>query len=147
MTRRSAFLVPFVLTAVTALVAGAVCKADRYQILGRVVDAAGRPIEDAAVRLLLDRVSMQQLVEEGSRARLVRTAATGAYLTRIDCERARGITDAPNPCAARPRHLTVAASAAGYRARLVVFRLKDLDIVEEGGGCLLQVPDVKLTRD
>ena len=122
------------------------CKPARYQIMGSVLDPGGRPIVDASVRLLLDEVSAQKFAEEGPRARLTRTNRVGKYLTLIDCDQARGISDAPNPCAAKPRHLTISVDAPDYRTKLVVFKLKELDVVKDAGGCLVQVPDIKLSN-
>lgn len=129
----------------SSLVAGDACKPARYQIMGSVLDAGGRPIADASVRLLLDQVSAQKFAEEGPRARLIRANRFGKYLALIDCDQARGISDAPNPCAEKPRHLTVSVEAPGYRTKLIVFKLKDLDVIRDAGGCLVQVPDVKLS--
>jgi hypothetical protein len=145
-------VLPVLLTAIavagmaTALVAGDACKPARYQILGSVLDPGGRPIVDASVRLLLDQVSAQKFVEEGPRARLMRTNRVGKYVALIDCDRARDISDAPNPCAAKPRHLTISVEAPDYRTKLVVFKLKELDVIKDAGGCLVQVPDVKLSN-
>jgi hypothetical protein len=137
----------FAATALASSYAGAGgCDPARYQIMGNVTDPGGQPIADASVRLLLDQVSLERFAEEGMRARLTRTAGTGAYLALIDCAAARGVTDAPNPCAAKPRHLTVAVEASGFRTKLVAFRLRDLNIVKDAGGCLLQVPEIKLAR-
>jgi hypothetical protein len=129
-----------------SLAEAGVCKPARYQIMGKVFDAGGRPVADAAVRLLLDRVSAKKFRAEGPRASLVRTNASGTYLTLIDCERARGVTDAPDPCAGRPRHLTVSVEATGYRLKLVEFKLKELEIIKDAGGCLVQVPDLRLSN-
>jgi hypothetical protein len=122
------------------------CDPPRYQILGKVVDPGGRPLVDATVRLLLDRISAQEFASQGPRARLRRTNSSGTYLALIDCDEARGITDAPNPCAKKPKHLTVAVETEGYRTRLVVFKLRDLDVNKDAGGCLVQVPDIRLSR-
>jgi hypothetical protein len=122
------------------------CKPARYQIMGSVIDPGGRPLVDASVRLLLDQVSEQRFAEEGPRARLTRTNRAGKYVALIDCDQARGISDAPNPCAEKPRHLTVSIEAPAYRTKLVVFKLKELDVVKDAGGCLVQVPDVKMSN-
>ncbi len=125
---------------------GGGCDPARYQILGRILDGAGQPIPDARVRLLLDRVPAERFAQERARAQMTRTGASGAYLTLIDCERSAGLSDAPDPCAAKPRFLTVAAEAEGYRLKLTTFRLKDLEVIRDEGGCLVQVKDVRLSR-
>jgi len=122
------------------------CDPSRYQIMGQVVDSGGRPLFDATVRLLLDQISAQEFARQGPRARLRRTNSSGIYVGMIDCEAARGVTDAPNPCAKKVKHLTVLIEAEGFRARLVVFKLKDLEINRDAGGCLVQVPDIRLAR-
>jgi len=145
-------IVPALLTAIlvagtaSSLFAAGPCKPARYQIMGSVLDPGGQPIVDASVRLLLDQVSAQTFAEEGPRARLIRTRPSGKYLALIDCDQARGVTDAPNPCAEKPRHLTVSVEAPDYRTKLVVFKLKELDIIKDAGGCLVQVPDLKLSN-
>jgi hypothetical protein len=145
-------MLPACLTAIvvaglaSSLAAGNACKPARYQIMGSVLDLGGRPIVDASVRLLLDQVSAQKFAEEGPRARLIRTNRAGKYVALIDCDQARGISDAPNPCAGKPRHLTISVEAPAYRTKLVVFKLKELDVIKDAGGCLVQVPDVKVSN-
>jgi hypothetical protein len=121
------------------------CKPARYQIMGKVRDVNGRPVGDATVRLLLDRISAPKFSAEGPRARLTRTNDFGTYVALIDCDEARGTTDAPNPCADRPRHLTVGVEARGLRMKLMVFKLKELEVTRDAGGCLVEVPAIKLS--
>src|SRR5262245_3421146 len=121
-----------IVSAFAASPAGAVtCKPARYQLLGRVLDAGGAPLADASVRLVLDEVSAERFAEEGPRARLTRTGSSGAYLALIDCETTGAPSDAPSPCAAKPRHLTVSAEAPGHRGRVVVYKLKELEIISD----------------
>lgn len=113
--------------------------------MGQILDPASRPLADARVRLLLDEVSAQRYEEVGPRARATRTNPSGIYVVLIDCDEARGVTDAPSPCAGKPRHLTVLVEATGYRAKLIAFKLKDLTVTRDAGGCLVQVPNIKLS--
>ncbi len=145
--RTQASFTALLLLSLPSIVAhAAFCDPPRYQIMGKVVDPGGRPIVDATVRLLLDRFSAQKFARQGPRARLRRTNGSGIYVGLIDCDETRGVTDAPNPCADKPKHLTVAVEADGHRTRLVVFKLKDLDVNRDAGGCLVQVPDIRLSQ-
>jgi hypothetical protein len=122
----------------------AACKPARFQIMGNLVDRAERPVVDAIVRVLLDRVSEQEFAKQGPRARLVRTNNSGAYVVMIDCDEASKAGDAPNPCADKPKYVTLIVEAAGYRSKVVVHKIKDLELIKDPGGCLILVPDVRL---
>jgi hypothetical protein len=143
-TRALVIVIALAAIACSAANAGS-CDPPRYQIMGHVVDPSGRPLADATVRLLLDRISAGQFVKHGPRARLLRTNGSGTYVDLIDCGAARDLTDAPNPCADKPKHLTVSIEADGHRDKLVVFKLKELDVIKDAGGCLVQVPDIRLS--
>jgi len=121
------------------------CKPARYQVMGLVLDSAGRPLVDARVYLLLDEVSEQKTAEYGVRAVSTRTNPTGSYVQLIDCEELAKTSDRPNPCAKNPRHLTVSAGAPGYRTKVQVFKFKALEIRKDAGGCVMLVPDIKLS--
>jgi hypothetical protein len=113
--------------------------------MGRIIDPGNLPVVDARVRLLLDEVSAKRFEEVGPRARATRTNRSGIYVMLIDCDEARGVTDAPDPCAARPKHLTVVVEASGFRTKLVAFKLKELTVTRDAGGCLVEVSDIKLS--
>ena len=121
------------------------CKPARYQVMGVVLDASGRPIVDARIYLLLDEVSEQKTSEYGVRAVPTRTNPTGSYVQLIDCEELAKTSDRPNPCAKNPRHLTVSAGAPGQRTKVQVFKFKSLEIRKDPGGCVILVPDIKLS--
>jgi len=124
--------------------AGAACKPSRYQVMGNLVDRTERPVTDAIVRVLLDRVSEQEFAKQGPRARLVRTNNSGTYVAMIDCDEASKAGDAPNPCADKPKYVTLIVEGAGYRTKVVVHKIKDLELIKDPGGCLILVPDVRL---
>ena len=79
------------------------------------------------------------------RAITTRTNVAGSYVQLIDCAELSRTSDRPNPCAASPKHLTVSASAPGYRTRMQVLRLKNLEVRKDAGGCIVLVPDIRLT--
>ena len=129
-----------------AVAQAGICDPPRYQILGKAVDPGGRPVADATVRLLLDRISAEEFQKHGPRARLRRTNSSGIYVGLLDCGAGDVVTDAPNPCAKNPKHLTVMVEAQGHRMRLVTFKLKELEINKDAAGCLVQVSDIRLSR-
>ncbi len=114
------------------------CEVRRYRVWGRVMDPNGRPLEHASVYLLLDEVSQKKFNDRGMRARSGSTNAYGRFRVDVVCEPEA----APNPCAAKPKHVTVAASSPGHRTRMQVFRLKDLETDDSGCGVVL--PDIVL---
>jgi len=133
--------------ALCSVVQGAGCKPARFQVMGLVADVSGRPLVDARVYLLLDRVSEEKTSEYGVRAIPVRTNASGSYVQLIDCDELAQTSDRPNPCARSPKHLTVSAGGPGYRTKLQVFKLKELDVRRDAGGCMVLVPDIRLAPD
>lgn len=123
----------------------AACSSGYYQVTGIVRDTTGRPLADARVFVLLDTISEKKFLEQGVRARSFRTDGAGRFTANIDCN-ARG-GDARNPCAKRPRDVTVAAVTHGYRLRLKGFKLKNLELNERGGGCMVQIPELTLSAE
>ena len=128
-----------------ALLAGGACKPARYTVMGQVTDSGGRPLVDARVRLLLDRVSGKKTADHGVRALSTRTNAAGSFVQYIDCDELAVRGDRPSPCARSPRHVTVSATAPGLRSRLQVFKFKALEIRRDAGGCILILPDIRLS--
>ena len=145
MYRRAFVIVLAVVAAsVSATATGAACKPSRYQVMGSLTDRSERPVADAIVRVLLDRVSEKEFAKHGPRARLIRTNASGTYVAMIDCDEARKAGDAPSPCADKPKYVTLIVEAPGYRTKVVVHKIKDLELIKDPGGCLILVPDVRL---
>ena len=144
MYRACVMVLAVVAASVPATPSDAACKPSRYQVMGNLVDRSERPVVDAIVRVLLDRVSEQEFAKSGPRARLIRTNASGTYVAMIDCDEASKAGDAPNPCADKPKYVTLIVEAAGYRTKVVVHKIKDLELIKDPGGCLILVPDVRL---
>ena len=145
MTRITSLGLVLLLSVFGPTLLGGPCKPARYQVMGVVLDSAGRPLVDARVYLLLDEVSEKKTAEYGVRAVATRTNPTGSYIQLIDCDELAKISDRPNPCAKNPRHLTVSAGFPGYRTKVQVFKFKSLDIRKDAGGCVMLVPDIKLS--
>ena len=133
----AALLIAAALAAAGPLSAGT-CEIRRYRLWGRVLDPNGRPLVNASVHLLLDEISQKKFSQGGMRARGGNTNAYGTFRVDVVCEPEA----APNPCAGHPKHVTVAASSPGHRARLQVFKLKELETDESG--CGVVVPDIVL---
>ncbi len=124
---------------------GAQCSSDQYLISGMVRDAKGTPIVGATVQVLLDVISEKKFHEYGVRARSFHTDDSGRYIADLDCTGEH--LDRPSPCAKKPRDLTIAASAVGYRGRLRSFKLKKLPVDEVFDLCTVEVPDLALSID
>ena len=124
--------------AISPQLSAATCKQKDYEILGTVTDRSGRPISGARVHVLLDKVSQKEFGKQGVRARSAAVNDRGAYQVQVTCG------GESNPCAAKPKHLTVAASKHGYAMLLQVFPLKELEIVEQGGRCFVRAPSLQL---
>ena len=142
MKKGGAFLKTLLICALmTAAVAPAwaeTCRADRYEVVGSVVDPGDRPV-DATVYLLLDRASKKKSRAAGGiRARSTRTDRAGRFHRQIVCG------DAPDPCAAKPKHLTVGVDVSG-RMTWKVFELKNLETAETAEGCAVRVPEIRLS--
>ena len=140
-------VVPWFLVVLTTLPAWAgVCPNDRFEIHGIVIDAIGRPLENARVFVLLDQVSENKFLREGFRGRTFSTGADGQFSALMDCAAYREAAGgAPSPCAKKPKHLTVAAQHPGFKLQLKVFKLKELDIMDLGQSCAIALPQFKLT--
>ncbi len=124
--------------------AGAVdCDYDAWAFFGAVRNAGGHPIGDAEVFLLLDKVNQADYLKEGVRGRRFRTNEYGKYQAGLVCSDNR---DAPNPCARRLKHLTIAVSSQGHAMKLQVFKLKNLEILDEDGVCFVQMPEIRLQK-
>jgi len=126
------------LAVVPAAIAGC---GNEYHVGGVVRDGGGRPISDAQVWVLLDKISEKKTIAQGIRARKTRTDRKGSFSARVVCG---GENGGPNPCARKPKHLTIAAGGDGYGLKLRVFKLRDLDVVEQGGVCRVDVPPFSL---
>ena len=134
-------LILFVLLAPAA---GAVdCEQDIWAFFGAVRDSGGQPIDDAEVFLLLDKVNRADYLRDGVRGRRFRTNEYGKYQAGLICSDNR---DAPNPCAKKLKHLTVAVSSPGRAMKLQVLKLNDLEIVSDEGVCFVQMPEIRLQR-
>jgi len=110
-----------------------------YHVSGRVIDASERPVADARVYLLMDKVSEREFAKQGMRAVITRTDRSGWYSETIVC----GGT--PDPCARKPAHFSVLAQTPGTSLRLRTFTLKSLNVVKRSDGCVLRAPDMRLT--
>ena len=110
-----------------------------YHIRGAVADANDRPISRARVYLLLDETSRKKFGKQGMRAVQTQTDTSGWYDRTIVCG------GEPNPCARTPKSLTVFVDTPGGRARLVVFKLKNLDVREGADGCDVEAPLVRMS--
>jgi len=119
------------------------CDHDAWAFYGAVRDVAGRPIGDAQVFLLLDKVNEADYVREGVRGRRFRTNEFGKYQAGLVCSDDR---DAPNPCAKKLKHLTIAVSSQGHAMKLQVFKLNHLEIVKDDGVCFVQMPEIRLQK-
>ena len=122
--------------------AGGSCKSRHFVIAGTVRDTAGKPLADASVFLLVDTVSEKKFNQHGMRTRRFRTDKSGRYQGEIDCDAVP--RDEPNPCARKPKDLTVAANSSSYRLKLKTFKLKNLGVVENQGYCYVALPDLVL---
>ncbi len=119
------------------------CASDAWAFYGTVRDAGGRPVGDAEVFLLLDKISEAEYLREGVRGRRFRTNEFGKYQAGLVCSDTR---DAPNPCAKRLKYLTVVVSSRDHAMKMHVYRLNDLEIVGDEGACFVQVPEIRLRK-
>jgi len=133
------------LSLLPASIAGAggnVCPATENVVVGSVIGPGGRPLADAKVYGLLDRVSEKQTMKQGIRARSTRTDASGRFELPIQCGEVSG---QPNPCASNPKHLTLIVGDLGSRMTLRQFKLKSVGMQRVGEGCVIEAPLVKLS--
>jgi len=119
------------------------CGHNAWAFYGAVRDAGGQPIGDAEVFLLLDKVNQTDYLKVGVRGRRFRTNEYGKYQAGLICSDSR---DAPNPCARRLKHLTIAVSSQGYAMKMQVFKLKSLEILAEDGVCFVRMPEIRLQK-
>jgi len=127
-----------VVLAIPSWLHGASCKQKDYEIHGTVTDRSGRPIGGARVHVLLDKVSQKEFGKHGVRVRSVTAGDQGGYRVQITCG------GEPNPCASKPKYLSLAASKHGYAMILQTFPLKELEITEQDGACFVRAPTLKL---
>lgn len=120
------------------------CRSDEIEVIGMVKDSSGVPMRDATVYVLLDQISQKKWAEQGLRARRFRTDFNGQFRAYIDCAEARS-GGGPDPCAKKPKHVTVAADPPDHRLKLQVFKLKELEIHERGGVCYVRVPEIRVS--
>ena len=122
------------------------CSVDLFDVHGIVTDSGGMPLPRARVYLLLDQVSEKKSVEQGFRAVPAHAGPDGRFKATIDCAayRSGGKSGEPDPCAKKPKHVTVFAGTEGYGSQAKVFRLKDLAVVEMQGRCSVALPEVRL---
>lgn len=125
------------------LTGAAECDHDAWAFYGAVRTTGGQPVGDAEVFLLLDKVNESVYAKEGVRGRRFRTNEFGKYQAGLVCSDTR---DAPNPCGKKLRHLTVAVSSRDYSMKLQVFKLRDLEIVDEDGVCFIHMPEIQLRK-
>jgi hypothetical protein len=111
-----------------------------YHVAGVILDGGGRPVPGARVWVLMDKVTQDSGVTRGIRARSFSADAGGVYEAHIVCG------GSPNPCAKKPKHVTIAASGDGFGLRLVVHPLKNLPLIERGGACFIEAPPLTLSR-
>jgi hypothetical protein len=137
---RFLFLLALVLIALAlpARLPAAGCKQKDFEVHGIVTDRGGQPIPRARVHVLLDKVSQKEFGKRGVRVRSVTADDRGTYQIQITCG------EEPDPCAAKPKHLSLAASKHGYAMLLQVFPLKELEILEEDGRCSVRAPTLQL---
>ncbi len=119
------------------------CESDAWAFYGAVRDGGGRPVGDAEVFLLLDKISEAEYFREGVRGRRFRTNEYGKYRAGLVCSDTR---DSPNPCAKKLKHLTVVVSSPDHTMKMLVYKLNDLEVVADEGACWVHVPEIRLRR-
>jgi hypothetical protein len=134
-----------VLTALSSAWAASPCTSGQFEIYGIIADGSGNPLPLARVYLLLDQVSEKKSVEMGFRAVPVQADKSGRFRASIDCaaHREDSMSGEPNPCAKKPKHVTLFVGQDGFNAQARVFRLKDLTVVEVQGRCSVALPEVR----
>src|SRR5210317_395474 len=119
----------------------AACSGHRYLVRGAVRDASGHPVPNAQVYVLLDRVSEKKFLAQGVRARSFRADDSGRFAATVVCSEENGL---PNPCAKKPKYVTVAASGPDHGLKLMSFKLSTLPVTDLGGECIVDVPGIVL---
>ena len=113
---------------------------DTYHVQGRITDGSGRGVGDAAVYMLVDKVSKKKTEKQGIRAVGTRTDGSGGFSHTVTCG------GSPNPCAKNPKHVTIMVDQRGLRATLKTFRLADVEVVKLGGECVVRVPPIAVKQ-
>jgi len=141
-----ALVLMLVLTASVPVWAAKPCATGQFDVHGIVTDGSGNPLSRARVYLLLDQVSEKKSVEMGFRAVPVQADKNGRFQVSIDCaaHQADSMSGEPNPCAKKPKHVTLFVGQQGFSAQARVFRLKDLAVIELQGRCSVALPEVRL---
>lgn len=122
--------------------AGESCPATENVVVGSVLASSGQPLRDARVYVLLDRVSEKQTMKQGIRARSTRTDDSGRFELPIVCGAPAG---QPDPCASKPRHLTVIVGELGMAMTLRQYKLSTIEMQRVGELCLIQAPPLALS--
>jgi hypothetical protein len=130
---RLLIVVSALVAVVAAAPADARCKHERYDVVGSVIDSAGRPVAGARVFVLLDKISEKKFNAQGMRARSTRTDKNGRFHSAVVCG------TQPDPCARKPKHVTIAAGQA-MSLRLMVYKLATLGETETPTSCFVEVP-------
>ena len=115
---------------------------NEYYVTGAILDSTRRPVPNAEVWILLDKISEKKYRRQGIRARSFRTDGGGGFSAHVVC----GNKNGANPCAKNPRYLTIAASGPGLGLRVKVFKLKDLKMFSDRGACFVEAPAFVLGR-
>ena len=124
--------------------AGSPCDSEAWAFYGAVRDSGGRPVANARVHLLLDKINEAAYAREGMRAKRFWTNEFGKYQAGLICS---DDSDAPNPCARKLKHLTVVVYSDGHAMTLKVFKLRDLEIrPTDEGACFVTVPEIRLKK-
>jgi len=119
------------------------CDRDAWAFYGAVRDGGGRPIADARINLLLDRPASGTDARKGDRWSSFYSNEFGKYQAGLVCSDS---SDRANPCAKKPKLLAIETRAEGYADSLRVLKLKNLEIVVDGGICFVALPELKLQR-
>jgi len=130
---RPLIVVLALVAAVAALPADARCKYERYDVVGSVIDSAGRPVAGARIFVLLDQISQKKFNAQGMRARTTRTDKNGRFHSVVICG------TRPDPCAKKPKHVTIAAGQE-MNLKLVVHKLAEIGVTETQASCFVEVP-------
>jgi hypothetical protein len=140
------FAVMLALAACGSVFGAGPCSSQRFEVHGIVTDPAGQPVPRARIYILLDEVSEKKFLEQGFRAAPFQAGVDGRFVAAVDCEEFRSgdKRDQPNPCAKKPRHVTVVVGQAGYKTRARIHRMKDLVLVESQGACIVALPEIRL---
>ena len=122
---------------------GAPCAERKFELVGRVLDTSNRPLSDAGIYLLMDKVSKDKFLKEGLRGRSSRTDRFGQFQGFVACgTNPSGYGD---PCGSKIKHVTVIVDHDHHRMVLKTYKFNDLTVTENPDGtCTIAVPDVSL---